>query len=790
MGVGGPRVLDLSDGIPGAYAALLLHHAGATVARAEPSRGDPMRRWRLAPGEPDGDGALYRYLRQGQTSVRMDEVPDDAAGADVLIASPDAAQAERLHAVAAGRPDLTVVAITAFGLTGPLAHRPASDLTIQAESGALAIRGKPDEPPVQMGGRTVDWLAGAYAGVAAFVGWRSARAGGRGLFVDLARCDVANLGGCNFMDLMHAIGHGVDGATEGPMRGWETPSVEPTSDGWVGFNTNSPHHFEAFLRMIERPDLIATGEFAMAAMRSQRMVEWSEIVQGWTRKRTTDEIIERAVSEGVPVAPVSNGRTVLELDHAARRRAWIDAPDGDFRMPSRPWRIDGDRGPAPRPAPSDRASVLPWDPTVAAPHPPAADAATGPEPADQGPLAGLRVLDLTAWWAGPAATGVFAALGADVIHVEAPARMDNMRLVGALFFDRPDWWELSSFFLAINVNKRDVTLDLTSDDGRRLALELIAHCDVVVENFTPRVLDKLGLGWDAIHAANPRAVLVRMPAYGLDGPWRDRPGFAQTMEQAVGLAWITGRPDDQPRIQRGPCDPNGGVHAAFAALLALDQRERTGEGSLVEVAMFDTAIGIAAEPAIEWSAYGHLVERDGNRAAWAAPQGVYPTSGPDGWVALSATTDDDWRALARVINRPDLADDEGLATLEGRRARHDELDAAIAGWSAGVDIEDAVAELLAARIPAAAANDPRRMGTHTHLRARGYFEDLEHPVAGVLPTPVLPFRVAGTERWGRSPAPRFGQHNREILGGLLGLTDEELTRLDAAGVIASRPLGF
>ena len=243
----------------------------------------------------------------------MGDLPDDAGGADVLLASPDEEGAERLRVISAGRPDLTVLAVTAFGLTGPLAHRPASDLTVQAESGALAIRGRPDELPVQMGGRTVDWLAGAYAGVAGFVGWRAARTHGRGLFVDLARCDVANLGACNFMDLMHAIGHGVDGEPVGPMRGWESPSIEPTSDGWVGFNTNSPHHFEAFLRMLERPDLIETGEFNMAAMRSERREEWNAVIHAWTRRHTTEQVIERAVAEGVPVAPVSNGRTVLEL---------------------------------------------------------------------------------------------------------------------------------------------------------------------------------------------------------------------------------------------------------------------------------------------------------------------------------------------------------------------------------------------------------------------------------------------------------------------------------------------
>ena len=215
MGGGGPKVLDISDGIPGAYAALLLHHAGATVARGEASGGDPMRRWRLAPGEPHGDGALYRYLRQGQTAVRMDEVPDDADGADVLLASPDAGRRgaaagdrrgsarphdRRRHCVRADR--------TARAPPGQRPHRPGRE----RRAGASAAG------PTSRRSR---WAAARSTGSPAptrawprFVGWRRARGRhGRGLFVDLARCDVANLGACNFMDLMHAIGHGVDGAT-------------------------------------------------------------------------------------------------------------------------------------------------------------------------------------------------------------------------------------------------------------------------------------------------------------------------------------------------------------------------------------------------------------------------------------------------------------------------------------------------------------------------------------------------------------------------------------------------
>jgi crotonobetainyl-CoA:carnitine CoA-transferase CaiB-like acyl-CoA transferase len=397
------------------------------------------------------------------------------------------------------------------------------------------------------------------------------------------------------------------------------------------------------------------------------------------------------------------------------------------------------------------------------------------------------VLDLTSWWAGPSSTGVLAALGADVIHVESVGRPDGMRMTGALLGLDGEWWERSSFFLQANTNKRDVTLDLASDAGRGLALRLIERCDLVVENFTPRVLESFDLGWPVVHAANPRAVMVRMPAFGLDGPWRDRPGFAQTMEQVTGLAWQTGFVDDQPRIQRGPCDPNGGMHAAFAALVGLSRRDRTGVGCLVEAPMFEAALSIAAEPVLEWTAYANLLCRDGNRGPRAAPQGVYACRGRERWLALSILDDVQWTALVDVLGSPEWATRADLATAVGRRAGHDTIDERLDEWAAGQELDGAVDALTAAGIPAAPAVDPRRTASHPQFVARGYSEVVDHPVVGSHHTPTLPFRFRSVGTWIRSPAPTLGQHNAEVLGGWLGCTTLELESLTTAGVIGTRP---
>jgi crotonobetainyl-CoA:carnitine CoA-transferase CaiB-like acyl-CoA transferase len=417
----------------------------------------------------------------------------------------------------------------------------------------------------------------------------------------------------------------------------------------------------------------------------------------------------------------------------------------------RPYRVDFADAPEPRGVEAPRAD-----------H--AFPARTRPTPGGPArlPLEGIRILDLTAWWAGPSATAMLAALGADVIHVESAARPDGMRMVGGMARHRfPAFWEASAFFLAANANKRGLTLDLGQPAGTALAKRLIAHCDGVIENFTPRVLEGWGLGWEAISAANPRAILVRMPAFGLSGPWRDHPGFAQTMEQLTGLAWITGHPDDQPRIQRGPCDPLSGMHAAWSFLVALEEREATGRGVHVECTMVEAALNAAAEAIVEYGATGRVLERMGNRSREVALQGLFACAGSapgrEQWVALSA------------------ADPGGLD------------EAGLREWIAAHDRE-AVLRLLHERgIPAAAVADPRAASLHPQHAARGFFEEIDHPVVGRQPIPTVPFRYASTLRWLRRPAPTLGQHNREVLSGLLGLDDAEIEALAAEGVIGTRP---
>lgn len=776
----GIRVVVVGTGIASGYAGKLFADAGAEVVRVEPVGGDPLRRWSSTGPVPDGaTGALFSFLAAGTSSIVGS--PDDPSvralllDADLVIDSGEIDPSELRR----DAPRLVVVSITPFGRSGPWADRPATEFIVQAECGSIAARGTLDRPPVQSGARIAEWAGGLYAAAAALAAVLGVRDGADGAAIDASWMEAMMISTNLFADPLWSLMGALMGIEpSGPARTVETPSIYPTADGWIGFNTNGPQHAEAFLHLIERPDLVEAG-YVMASARTANRDEFDGWVRDWTTRHTTAEILALAGPMKVPTVRVNDGATVLDEEHLVARDFYAPSADGTFVAPRPHYRIDGARPPSGRPVPGLGVSEV--SPRGGAERVPVSRSR---------PLEGLKVLDVTCWWAGPSNTQILAAMGADVIHVESIAHADPMRYAAAvMFLDRDRWWELSSFYLGINTNKRGITLDLNAPDGVELTERLIEWADIVVENYTPRVMPKFGLGWDRVHELNPRAVMVRQPAFGLDGPWADRVGFAQNMEQMAGMAYLTGYADAEPLVPRGPGDPLGGAHAAFATLVALARRDATGTGSLVEVPLIEGSLNITAEPVLEHSAYGRMLERDGNRSSHCAPQGVYACTGEEQWVAISVADDAQWHALAEVLGDVALAADASLSTLAGRRAAHDRIDDVVSAWTSTRSVDDAVAALVDVGVPAARLADPRSIHTHPQFVARGFFEDAPHPVVGSLPIAGMPFRMTGRDHWIDAPAPVMGQHNREVLGGMLGLDDAELARLTEAGVIGDRPVG-
>ncbi|WP_458683016.1 CaiB/BaiF CoA-transferase family protein [Prescottella equi] len=777
------RVVDFTTGIAGPYCTKMLVDAGADVVKIESDpAGDSLRRRNRDRGQTDG--ALFQYLAAGKRSirgtVRDEHVRAFVAGADLVVESGELT-IDDIELIRSTTPGVDILSITPFGRTGPWAGLPANDFTLQALAGSLAIRGPEGREPLQAGGRLGEWIAGSYAAATALglrVGTR--RRGRGGEWADLSMLESM----CIAMALYHPVTATLSGAPgRRTARTVEIPSVERCLDGYIGFCTITAQMFQDFLIMIDRAELLADDSIVDVRRRQDRYADFRAMIESWTSTMPADAIDEIAGAMRIPVSPIGTPETVTENPHFAERGVFVENPAG-FVQPRRPYLVDsvvpGAVGRAPRVGEHD--GTQPWTPRVQ-PDRPLGDA-------DAAPLAGIRILDLTAFWAGPAATQVLAGMGAEVIKIESVQRPDGMRFTSTRSPGEAAWWEAGGVYQGANAGKLGVTLDLSRPEGVDVLLEMVRHADVVIENFSPRVLDNFGLTWDRLRETNPAVVFVRMPAFGLSGPWRDRTGFAQTMEQATGLSWMTGYRDGSPMVLKGPCDPVAGLHAVVATLSALEYARAEGRGCFVEVPMVESALNVAAEMVIEYSANGKSLSRDGNRGPDSAPQGVYRCAGgADDWLALAVHDDAQWTAIAAVLDLPDSVLDPDFDTADGRRRRHDRLDELLTEFCAGRDVDELAAALTARGVPAARVVDPSRILENPQARYRGFAEKVDHPVFGPLEIPGLPVVFAARhEPAFTTAAPMLGQHNDEVLTALAGLGSAYLEDLRDSNVIGERPL--
>jgi crotonobetainyl-CoA:carnitine CoA-transferase CaiB-like acyl-CoA transferase len=764
----GLRVVEIAGEITGPYCGKLLVDLGADVTKIEAPEGDPLRKWGPFPGgelDPDRSG-LFEYLNAGKRGAVLDLTRDsDAAAARGLIADADVLiDASAPGALAAPQHvdcRLVIVRISHFGQHGPFRDRDATPLTMQAISGWISAR-DPDRPPVQAGARIAEYVAGAYAALGALTALRIAPAG------QVTEVDVSELEALLstlpypmlMYERMRALGLPTD-VRQSPMLG-----VVRAADGWVGINCLTGQHWLDVCAMLGLPEY---GEQQFAIMMGgPERAEFYAAAQPWLDERTVADIVELSQALRIPAAPVADGPGTLDNPQFAKRGFFVDGGgrDWSFRRPGPPFRLSQTPTVPARPAPSlgDRS---------ASDHPPrrpAADPVADPSL----PFAGLKVLDLTTFWAGGYLTCYLGAFGADVVKLESIQRPDGFRYSGAQPSEGEDWYERSPLWQATNLNKRDITLDLSSPAGRDLARRLAAQADVVVENFSPRVVEQFGLDYESLAALRPDVIAVRMPGFGLDGPWRDYVGWALNIEQVSGMSAATGYAQGPPCNVQGPADPIVGVHAGVALLAALDHRRRTGEGQLIEVAQIEVGAAVTAEPVIEYSMNGIVPPREGNRrrGCW---QGVYPTDSDDTWLALSVRDENDWSRLIHLMDCPGLAADD-----------HEAFDEAVASWTRTQSVTNIVAALREHNIPAEEVTRPERMYELPGLDARGFYEDFEHAVTGNHRYPGWPFRITpGPVRHHRFAPPTLGQHNDEILIGL-GLSRDQLDALRRDHVIGER----
>lgn len=791
----GVRVVELASEIAGPYCAKLLVDLGAEVCKIEPPSGDPLRHWGPFPaGRPDPDrSGLFEYLNAGKRGLALDFTDEGdlavahrlISAADVLIEDLPAGAPERRewgldsHTLEQTNPNLVVTRISNFGQEGPLRDRVTTPLTLQAAAGWINLR-EPGRAPVQAGARIPEYIAGGYAALGTLTALRIATARtDRPVEVDVSMFESL-LSTLPYPMLMAARLKSLGLPTNSkaaPMLG-----IVRAADGWIGINCLTGQHWLDVCAMVGLPEF---GEHQLAIMLGgPERDEFFAKAQPFLESMSVAELVELSQAMRIPAAPISQGDTILACPQYAERGFFVEsAPkDWQFTRPGAPFRLSKTPVPPPLPAPATTTAerTTGWaERDVSRPDDASLDVAL--------PFAGLKVFDMSTFWAGAYLTCYLGAFGADVVKVESVQRPDGHRYSGSLLRSGDEWYECGPLWQGTNLNKRDITLDLTSAAGRELALRLAAEADVVVENFSPRVVEQFGLDYESIARVNPGVIMVRMPGFGLEGPWRDYVGWALNIEQVSGMSASTGYADGPPCNLQGPADPIAGVHACVALLAALEHRRSTNEGQLIEAAQIEIGAAVTAEPIIEYSLTQRVREREGNRHR-AYAQGVYPTSGDDEWVAVSIRDDADWAAVTELIARPDLKDDSSFSSQEARLDNHDALDEVLTRWTATRAPDDVADALRARGVPAERLLTADRMYDVDQLEARGFYEELEHPLSGRQRYPGWPFRISpGPAHHHRTASPTLGQHNDEVLGAL-GLAADELTVLRKERVIGERLL--
>ena len=416
------------------------------------------------------------------------------------------------------------------------------------------------------------------------------------------------------------------------------------------------------------------------------------------------------------------------------------------------------------------------------------------------PLEGLRVIDVSMWFAGPMGSRLLADMGAEVIKIESLGHIDPWRgppvitpelaerMPNAAAWTRP--YDRSAGFNLQNRNKLGITLDLRTEQGKDIFRKLVEISDVVLENYSPRVMDGFGLDYPALQEINPRIIMMSLPALGRTGPDRDHIAFGQTIDCMSGMAFLTGYPGEGPMLQSGISygDPLSGMNAAFAILTALHHRRRTGRGTHIDLSQVEGLVSFNADSVMDYTMNGRIRERMGNRHPAMAPHGCYRCRGEDSWVVISVPSDGVWERLGRTIGRPPWVEDARFADVAGRYRHQDELDRLVEGWTVQHDHYQVMRILQQADIPAGPVLNARELVEEPHLNERGLYETVTHPEAGTHAYVGMYARLSKTPGGIRTPAPCLGEHNHYVLGEMLGMSDEEIARLEELGIIGTEAL--
>ncbi|OAI44422.1 hypothetical protein AYO38_09705, partial [bacterium SCGC AG-212-C10] len=762
----GVRVVE-ACGWAGAYAGRLLAEGGAEVVRVVPPGGDFLDRELPFFGD-SGVSIQAAWYNAGKRIVTADlatdagraVVADLCRDADILLEDHGAETTDASPRVR--------VTISPFGEDGPWSDFAAPDLIANALSGAASVTGNADTPPLTGYGNQTYHTVGMYAAICALASLRAARATGEPQHVDLSSHEA--LIGCTEQVLMQRIFPGPWGERGvaqrlGSLHWSRAYEIYPGTRNEGIMVTAALNFMGAVLPwMIEdgaAQDLADPDIYPDILALVKDFPHVMQVMREWVAGKDEEEMFFESQRRHQPFGVVRDIPTALSSPQIAAR-GYLQPQNvpgaGTVMFPGGIFQTSAD-GPHPSVASQVTAAEIGWTPRPST----VGDERTAGVSATK-PLAGVRIMDFTHVLAGPFGTRVLGDLGADVIKIGTALRGG-----GANSTAHP-------YYCMWNRNKRSLSLNMASEEGRALARELASQCDVIIENFSAGVLKRWGLDRAGLAETAPGVTVITMGGMGQTGPWSNFVTFAPTIHALVGLTYLTNPPGER-LLGYGfsLTDHLSGLAGALAALEAVEHRRRTGLGLDIDLSQYELGLGLMAPALIDHLANGTNPTPVGNRhpfAAWA-PHGIYRCAGDDRWVAIAARGDDQWRTLCGVMGTPSLADDPRFATHEARIANQDALDAAVEAWTSPLDRYDVMTRCQAAGIAAGAVQDGADLfDNDPQLAARGFFTTMRTDPWGEHGVEVFPARFSGDRPSTYDGAHQPGEDTYDVVTGVMGIGDE------------------
>jgi crotonobetainyl-CoA:carnitine CoA-transferase CaiB-like acyl-CoA transferase len=790
----GLQVLDLADE-KASYCSKLLADLGARVIKVEKPGGDPSRKigpfWNDSPHPERSLPFFYNNTNKLGITLNLGHCEGKknflrlVEESDVVVEAFPPRHLEGLglgfEALSKINPGIILASVTGFGQNGPRKDYKSCDLVASAFGGQMYVSGSPSTFPLKIFGEQSYYIASLYAAIGILLALQNRRQSRRGEHLDVSLQEAVT-STLEHVMVQFFYEHIIPKRKEGLH--WNNAfCILPCKDGFIHLTLFQ--QWETLVEWMAREnkagDLLAT-KWKDEEYRKTHLDHIVEALQGWTKDHTAGELFEMGQLMHFPWAPVQSPQEVLDSPHLKARGFFseIDHPELNttIKYPGLPYKFSSLPPIQYKRAPligQDNAQIVHKGQSVAVTEHKKVRAINKGRFIKKGFLKGLRVLDFTRVQAGPYATRIIADFGAEVIKVQSQKTAKGAESNSEGYFNT---W---------NRNKKSITLDMSHVEARELALELAAISDVVIENFSPRVMSNWGLNYERMKEIKSDLIMISMSGMGQTGPWKDFVAFGPTIQSLGGLTYLTSYAKGPPiGLGYSYADTIAGLYGALAVLMALEYRDRTGQGQYIDLSEYEAICTINGPLFLDLSANQRTVLPEGNRSDSmpSAPHGCYKCAGKDRWCVIAVFNDAEWEGLCQVMGQPDWRKEERFSTLSKRKAQSEKVDELIGQWTSKNTPEKVVRLLQEAGVPSGIVQNSEDLANDPQLMARDFFVHLKHHVLGDTISDGSPIKFSRTPTGPWKAAPLLGEDNQYVYTQLLGLTEEELSSYIRKGIIA------